>query len=101
MPPPNRWSVALKLAQGLCSNGARGMPYGTRVVHVLSLEVEPTFLARVAEAMWANAGVEMQELVCRATGAHAGFHIRELHGFKLIFRGPQAAARLVIHASCR
>ena len=55
----------------------------------------------VAEATWANADVEMQELVCRATGAHASFHIRELHGFKLVFRGPQAAARLVTPVSCR
>ena len=77
------------------------MPRGTRVAHALSLEVEPTFLARVAEATWANADVEMRKLVRRATGNHAGFHIRELHGFKLVFRGPQGAARLVIPAACR
>ena len=33
----DRRSVALKPAQGLCSNGACGTPYGTRVVHVLSV----------------------------------------------------------------
>ena len=46
----DRWSMALKPAQGRCSNGACGTPCGTSVVHVLSLEVEPTFLAYVAEA---------------------------------------------------
>ena len=97
----DRLSVALKPAEGLCSNGARGMPRGTRVAHVLSLEVEPTFLACVAEATWANADVEMRKLVRRAQGSHASFHIRDLHGFKLVFRGPQAAARLVIPASCK
>ena len=97
----DRRSVALKPAQGLCSDGARGTPRGTHVAHVLSLEVEPTFLACVGEATWANADAEMRNLVCRATGAHSSFHIRELHGFKLVFRGPQAAAWLVIPASCR
>ena len=81
----DRQSVALKPAQGLCSNGAHGMLRGTRVAHVLSLEVEPTFLARVFEAMWADADMEMQKLVSRAKGIHASFHIRELHGFKLVF----------------
>ena len=96
-----RWSVSLRKAQGLCSDGACGMPHGSCVAHVLSLKVEPTFLACVAEATWANADMEMQKLICRATGAHASFHIQELHRFKLVFRGPQAAARLVIPASCR
>ena len=97
----DRRSVALKLTQGFCSNGACGMPHGTRVAQVLSLEVEPTFLACVTEATWANADVEMRKLVRRAQGSHANFHIWELHGFKLIFCGPQGAARLVIPASCR
>ena len=97
----DRRSVALKPAQDIYSNGACGTPRGTCVAHVLSLEVEPTFLARVAEATWANADVEMRKLVHRAQGSHASFHIWELHGFKLVFRGPQAAARLVIPASCR
>ena len=47
----DRWSVALKSANGLCSDGACGMPCSTCVAHMLSLEVEPTFLARVAETM--------------------------------------------------
>ena len=51
--------MALKPAQGLCSDGARGMPRGTHVAHVLSLEVELTFFALVAEATWANADMEM------------------------------------------
>ena len=68
---------------------------------MLSLKVELMFLARVAEATWAEADVEMQKLVRRAQGSHASFHIRELHGFKLVFRGPQGAAQLVIPASCR
>ena len=93
--------MALKPAQGLCSNGARGTPCGTRVVHVLLLEVEPTFVALVAEATWAEADVEMKKLVHRAQGSHASFHIQELHGFQLLFRCPQGAARLVIPASCR
>ena len=105
----DRWSMALKLAQGLCSDDACGTPHGmpcgmprdTRVAHVLSLEVEPTFLACVVEATWAHADVEMQKLVHRATRTHASFRIWELHGFNLVFGGPQAAARLVIPASCR
>ena len=97
----DRRSVALKPAQGLCSNGAHGMPRGTRVAHLLSFEVEPTFFARVAEATWAEADVEMRKLVCRAQGSHASFHIYELHGFKLVFCGPQGAARLVIPTPCR
>ena len=81
----DRRSVALKPAQGFCSDGARGTPRGTRFTHMLSLKVEPTFLAHVAEATWAKSDVEIRKLVCRATGAHAIFHIRELHGFKLVF----------------
>ena len=50
----NRWSVALKPAQGHCSDGARGMPRGTHVAHMLLLKVKPMFLAHVAEATWAN-----------------------------------------------
>ena len=44
----DRQSVALKPAQGLCSDGACGTPRGARVAHVLLLVIEPTFLARVA-----------------------------------------------------
>ena len=97
----DRRSVALKSTQGLCSNGARGIPRGTRVAHMLLLEFEPTFLVCVAEATWADADVKVRNLVGRAQGSHASFHIQELHGFKLVCRGPQAAARLVMPASCR
>ena len=62
----DRRSVAVKPAQGLCSNDAHGMPHGTHVAHVLPLEVEPTFLACVAEATWANSDVGMRKLVRRA-----------------------------------
>ena len=95
----DRRSVALKLAHGLCYDGACGTSRDTHVAHVLSLEVKSTFLACDSEATWANADVEMRKLVCRATGAHASFHIRELHGLKLVF--PHAAARLVIPAYFR
>ena len=96
-----RWSVALKLAKGLCSDGACGMPHGSCVARVLSLEVEPKFFACLVEGTWANADMEMQKLICKATGTHASFYIQELHGLKLVFRGPQATPRLVIPASCR
>ena len=52
----NRWNVVLNPAQGLCYDGVCGMPRGTHAAHVLLLEVEPTFLAYVAEAMWTKAG---------------------------------------------
>ena len=74
---------------------------GHHIALVLSLEVELMFFAHVAEATWADADVEMRKLVRRAQGSHASFHICELHGCKLVFRGPQGAARLVIPASCR
>ena len=41
------------------------------------------------ETMWRNADMEMQELGHRAHGSHALFHVRELHGFELVFRGTQ------------
>ena len=91
----------MKLAYGLCSDSAHGIPRGTRVAYVLLLKIEPMFIAHVLDATWANADVEMQKLVCRATGTHASFHIGELHRFKLFFCGPQTAAWLVIPASCR
>ena len=80
---------------------ARGTPRGPCDVHVASLEVEPTYLARVHEATWQNADVEMQKPGRRARGSHAQFHIRDLHGFELVFRGSNESARLVIPASCR
>ena len=77
------------------------MPCDPTYVHVGSLEVEPTFLARVYEATWQHTDVEMQKLGRRARGSHAEFHVRELHGFELVFRGTNEASRLVIPASCR
>ena len=53
----------------------------------LSLEVEPTFLARVHEAAWQASDAEMQKLVRRERGAHAMFHVGTRHGFEFIFRG--------------
>ena len=51
----DRWSEALKLTQGLCSDGAHETPRGTLIAHVLSLKVELTFFARIVEATWDNA----------------------------------------------
>ena len=64
-------SVAQKLAHSLGNGGARGTPCDPTYVHVGSLEVEPTFLARVYEATWQHADVEMQKLGRRARGSHA------------------------------
>ena len=49
---------------------------GPRVGVVGSLEVEPTFLARVSEATWQHADVEMRKLVRIARGLHALFYVR-------------------------
>ena len=43
------------------SGFARGTPRGPTVGIVLSLEVKPTFLARVANATWHDADVEMRK----------------------------------------
>ena len=49
---------------------ARGMP-GVRVVdQISSLEVELTYLARVHEATWHDADVEMKKLCRRARRSH-------------------------------
>ena len=64
-------SVARPLAHSLDLGTARGMP-SARVVHqILLLEVEPTYLARVHEATWHDADVEMRKLCRRARGSHA------------------------------
>ena len=62
------------------SGFARGMPRGPTVGAIMSLEVEPTFLARVAHAMWHDADVEMRKIAHRARGSHAFFHVKQLHG---------------------
>ena len=46
-----------------------------------SLEVKPTFLARVLEATWQNSDVEMRKLVQRAYGSHILFHVHAVHDF--------------------
>ena len=64
-------SVVGPLAHSLDLGTARGMP-GVRVVdQILSLEVEPTYLARVYEAMWQNADMEMKKLCCSARSSPA------------------------------
>ena len=83
------------------SGFARGMPRGPTVGTALSLEVEPTFLARVANATWHDADVEMRKIACRARGSHALFHVKQLHGFDLVYRGSGELARLVVPAACR
>ena len=62
----------------LSSGFARGTPHGLTVGAVVSLEVEPTFLARVAYATWHDADVEMRKIAHRARGSHALFHVKQL-----------------------
>ena len=63
-------SVAGPLAHSLDLGTARGTP-GVHVVdQISSLEVEPTYLARVHEATWQDADVEMKKLCHRARGSH-------------------------------
>ena len=64
-------SVAGPLAHSLDLGTARGTP-GVHVDdQISSLEVEPTYLARVHEATWHDADVEMRKLCRRARGSHA------------------------------
>ena len=85
----------------LSSGLARGTPRGPTVGTALSLEVEPTFLAHVANATWHDANVEMCKIARRARGSHALFHVKQLHGFDLVYRGSGELARLVVPAACR
>ena len=80
---------------------ACGTPRGPTVGNVMSLEVEPTFLAHVANATWHDADVKMCKIACRARGSHALFHVKQLHGFDLVHRGSGESARLVVPAICR
>ena len=80
---------------------ARGTPRGPAVGTALSLEVEPTFLACVANDTWCDADVEMHKIARRARGSHALFHVKQLHGFDLVYRGAGELARLVVLAACR
>ena len=83
------------------SGFACGMPRGPVVGTVLSLEVEPTFLARVAKATWHEADVKMRKIARCARGSHVLFHVKQLHGFDLVYRGSGELARLVVPAAFR
>ena len=61
------------------SGFARGTLRGPTVGAVMSLEVEPTFLARVANATWHDADVEMRKIARHTRGSHALFHVKQLH----------------------
>ena len=54
---------------------ARGTPCGIVDGVIGSLEVEPSFLARVHAANLDQADAEMRKLVRRARGNHALFHV--------------------------
>ena len=69
--------------------------------NIVSMVVEPTFLARVSSGTFDQSDAEMQKLVRRARGAHALFHVRSRHGFEVVLRGTGDAARLVVPAACR
>ena len=64
-------SVAGPLAHSHDLGTARGTPSAHVVDQILSLEVEAMYLARVHEATWQDADVEMRKLCRRARGSHA------------------------------
>ena len=64
-------SVAGPLAHSHDLGTARGTPSARVVDQISSVEVEPTYLARVHEATWQDADVEMRKLCRRARGSHA------------------------------
>ena len=64
-------SVARPLAHSHDLGTARGTPSAHVIDQILSLEVEPTYLARVHEATRQDADVEMKKLCRRARGSHA------------------------------
>ena len=76
------------------SGFARGMPRGPTAGTVMSLEVEPTFLARVSNATWHDDDVEMRKIARHARGSYALFHMKQLHSFNLVYRGSGESARL-------
>ena len=55
-------SVEQQLAHSHDLGTACGTPYACVVKQILSLVVEPTYLAHVYEATWQNADVEMKRL---------------------------------------
>ena len=67
----------------------------------MSLEVEPTFLARIANATYHDADVEMRKIACHARGSHALFHVKQWHGYDLVLRSSGELVRLVVPAVCR
>ena len=69
------------------SRNAHGTPCDPSVGAVISLEVEPTFLARVANTTCYDSNMEMCELAHCSRGPHALFHVKQLLGFDLVFRG--------------
>ena len=77
------------------SGHAHGMPRGPSVGAVLSMEVEPMFLARVSSSTWNASDVEMCKLACHAMRPHALFYVKQLHCYDLVFRGSGELARLV------
>ena len=83
------------------SGFARGTPRGPTVGAVMSLEVEPMFLACVANATWHDANVEMRKIAHRARGSHALCHVKQLHGLDLVYHGSGESARPVVPATCR
>ena len=85
----------------LSSGFARGTPRCPIIGTALSLEVKPTFVAHVANAMWHDADVEMREIACHARGSHALFHVKQLHGFDLVLCSSGELARLMVPAICR
>ena len=83
------------------SGFARGTPRGPAVGIALSLEVEPTFLARVANATWHDTDVEMHKIAHRARGSHALFHVKQLLSFDWVYRSSDESAKLAVPAVCR
>ena len=64
-------SVARPLAHSHDLGTARGTPSACVVDQISLLEVEPTYLARVYEATWKNADVEIRKIYCKSRGSHA------------------------------
>ena len=64
-------SIAQHLAHSHDLGAARGMPCAPVIKQILLLEVDPTYLAHVYEAIRQNSDVEMKTLCRRARGSHA------------------------------
>ena len=79
---------------------ARATPHGPSFGAVLSLEAEPTFLAHISNATWHDADLEMRKFACYARGPYALFHVKQLHGYDIVFQSSGELARLVVPAIC-